>query len=282
VIGAACKGVLHHRETHQQHDENKAAAQCRLHDVVGELARHRHPGAEKPAQYQGPGGDQHHRPVIAVEAEIGDQRHPGHGGRRERDASYARRHRRIIDRHREQSAQTEDPGNRHVGQVGVPPVEVEIGEQEDHQPGGQQHFRARPPDPFIAGRHADKLGEKAEIHRNIGQHRPGKRCGCRKHRGALDHEQDGQEHRQQTCDPQHDAAVQRVGVDRVLVGFGLPQVDLRQVGGGQFRNECDDGARVEGDAKDIVLAAFHLVERETLARGDAENPRRPEVWPQKA
>ena len=106
--------------------------------------------------------------------------------------------------------------------MAVPAVEVEIGEQEHHEGRGKRHLGSRPPDLLVAGRDLDDLVEEAEIDADIGKHRPGERRGRREHRGALDHEQDGQEQRQQAGDADDDAAEQRVGIDRVLVGVRDP------------------------------------------------------------
>jgi hypothetical protein len=83
-------------------------------------------------------------------------------------------------------------------------------------------------------------------------------------------------------DAEHDAAVQRVGVDRILIGVGFPQIDLRQVGCGEFGDKGDDRAGVERDAEYVVLAALDPVEREALARRDAENALRAQIGPEQA
>ncbi len=112
----------------------------------------------------------------------------------------------------------------------VPAVEVEVGEQEDDEAGGEGDFRAGAPYSLVCRSNADQLAEKAEVDADIAKHRPGERGRCRKHRCALDHEKDRQEHRKQAGNAEHDAAVEREGVDRVLVGVGFPEIDLRQLG----------------------------------------------------
>ncbi len=62
--------------------------------------------------------------------------------------------------------------------------------------------------------------------------------------------------RQQAGDADHDALVERERVDLVLVGVGLPQIELRQLVGAQFGDEGDDGAGIERDAEDVGGGAF--------------------------
>ena len=83
-------------------------------------------------------------------------------------------------------------------------------------------------------------------------------------------------------DADDDAAEQRVGVDRILVGFRLPQIDLRQLGRRQFGDEGDHRAGVERDAEDVGVGARLPVEREALARRDGGDARRAEIGPEQA
>ena len=80
----------------------------------------------------------------------------------------------------------------------VPAVEIEIGEQENHERGGERHFGAGTPDLLIARRYLHQLVPEAEIHADIGQNGPCKRGGGREQRSSLDDEKDGQEQGQQT------------------------------------------------------------------------------------
>ncbi len=70
---AAGKGMLHHGEADEQHDENEAAAERRLDDVVVEPAGDRQPRPEQPDENERPGRNQQDGTVIAIEAEIDDQ-----------------------------------------------------------------------------------------------------------------------------------------------------------------------------------------------------------------
>ena len=58
----------------------------------------------------------------------------------------------------------------------MPAIEIEIGEEEDHQAGCEEDLRSRPPHLLVSGRDADELGQETEIDRHIGKHRPGE-CG---------------------------------------------------------------------------------------------------------
>ena len=73
VDAAARQRVLHHREADQEHDEDEAAAERRLDDVVVEQAGDGHPRPAEPDQHHQPARDQHDRPVVAAEAEEGDE-----------------------------------------------------------------------------------------------------------------------------------------------------------------------------------------------------------------
>ena len=141
----------------------------------------------------------------------------------------ARGHRRIEHGDAGDQHQPGDPDQRAVAEMAVPAVEVEVGEQEHHEGRREPDLGAGAPHLLAAGRDLDHLVEEAEVDADIGEHRPGERRRRREHRGALDHEQDRQEQRQQAGDADDDAAEQRVGVDRVLVGVGVPQIDLRQL-----------------------------------------------------
>ena len=155
--------------------------------------------------------------------------------------------RRIEHRDRDQRGERGEPGDGDVGVAHVPARQIEIGEQEDQQRRRQDRFAAGAPDALGAGRHVEHLAPEAEVDADIDQHRPAERGGGRKHHRALDHEQDGEEQRQQAGDADDDAVVEREGVDLVLVGVGLPQIDLRQLVGAQFGDEGDDGAGIERD-----------------------------------
>ena len=90
----------------------------------------------------------------------------------------------------------------------------------------------------------------------------------------------GQEHREQAGNAEHDAAIEREGVDRILVGVRFPEIDLRQFGRRQFGDEGDDRAGVERDAEDVRLVARLPVERKAFARRDRDDALRPEIRPE--
>ena len=282
LVGPAGKGVLHHGEADQKHDQHQPAAERRLDDVVVELPRHRQPATEQPDEDQCPGRDQKDGAVVAVEAEIEDQNDAGRRGQRKRQAGNAGGDRRIVDRHAEQERQAEDPGEGGVAEMHVPAIEIEIGEEEDDEARSQHHFRARPPHALVAGGDADQLFQEAEVDADIGEHRPGQRRRRRQHGCALDHEQDRQEHRQQAGNAKHDTTIEREGVHRVLVGVRLPQIDLWQAGGRKLGDEGDHGAGIEGDAEDVGIRARHAVERKAFRRRDRDDALRAEVWPEHA
>ena len=194
----------------------------------------------------------------------------------------AGRNRRIDDRDARDQHQAADPDEGAVAEMPVPSIEVEIGEQEYHEGGGQADLGSRAPYLLVAGRDFDDLVEKAEVDADIGEHRPGKRRRRRKHRCPLDHEEDGQEQRQQAGDADHDAAVERVGIHRVLVGLGIPQIDLRQVRRGELGDEGDDRAGVERHQKHVGIRACLPVERKAFAGRDRRDAARSEIGPEQA
>ena len=97
VQRAAGKGVLHDGEADQQDDQDQAAAERRLDDVVVEHAGDRHPRAGEPDQHHHPARHQHDGAVVALEAEEDDQADAddrGAGEGEPRDAGGDRRDRR--------------------------------------------------------------------------------------------------------------------------------------------------------------------------------------------
>ena len=279
---AAGEGVLHHREADQHHDQHEAAEQRRADDVVGDAARDRHAGGDHPDHQQEPGRDQQHRAVEAVGREIDDQAEAEERDQHQRHPGDARGDRGIEQRQRHQRAEEGEPAQRDVRVAHVPAAEIEIGEQEHQQRRRQDGFARRAPDALGAGGHVDHLAPEAEVDADIDQHRPGQRRGGGEHDAALDHEQDGQHQRQQAGDADHDALVQRERVDLVLVGFRLPQIELRQLVGAQFGDEGDDRAGIERDAEDVGGGAV-LALGAVAGRGrDGGDARQAEIGPQQA
>ena len=183
--------------------------------------------------------------------EIDDQREAEHGDEEQRDARDARGDLGREQGDRDQRAEEGEPADGDVGVAHVPAVEVEIGEQEHQQRRRQDRFAGRAPDALGARRHVEHLAPEAEIDADIDQHRPAERGGGREHHAALDHEQDGEEQRQQAGDADDDALIERERIDLVLVGVGLPQIELRQIGRAQFGDEGDHGAGIERDAEHV-------------------------------
>jgi hypothetical protein len=206
---AAGERVLHHREADQHHDQHQAAEQRRPDDVVGYDAGDCQVTGKHPRDQQQPGRDQQHRAIEAVRREINDEPETrgGHNGQRNtRDAGGDRR---IEHRNRGERAEKHEPERRDVRIAHVPAVEVEIGEQEHHQGGGEDRFARRAPDPFGVGRKIEHLAPESEIRPDIGEHCPAeRRCGG-KHHAALHDKQDSQEQCEQARDADDDAVVER-------------------------------------------------------------------------
>ena len=164
----------------------------------------------------------------------------------------------------------------------MPAAEIEIGEQEHQQRAGQDRLAGGAPDALGARRHVEHLAPEAEVDADVDQHRPAERGGGRKHHAALDHEQDGQEQRQQSGDADDDAVVEREAVDLVLVGVGLPQIELRQPVGAQLGDVGDHRAGIERDAVDVGGGAVLLLGPLARARRDGDDARQAEVGQEQA
>ena len=282
VRDAAGEGVLHHRKSDQHHDQHQAAEQRRADNVVGDDAGDGKAGAEGPHHQQQPGRDQQHRAVEAVGREIDHQRQPEHRDQRQRHARDAGGDGRVEHRDADQRGERDQPGDGDVGIAHVPARQVQVGEQEHQQRRRQDRLAAGAPDALGAGRHVEHLAPEAEVDADIDQHRPAERRGGREHDRAFDHEQNGEEEREQTGDADDDAVIERERVDLVLVGVRLPQIDLRQLVGAQLGDQRDDGAGIERDAENVGAGAFLPHRPVARRRRDGGDARQAEVGPEQA
>ena len=253
--GTAGEGVLHHREADQHDDEDEAARQRRLDEVVRQVARDGEPGGDDPEEQQRPGRDQHHRTVITVDGKEHDDKEADEGECRDRDARHARRRRRVNDGEADERSEGDQPGGRYVAVAHMPSVEVQIGEEEDEQCRREDRLGPGAPRPVAVGLDREDLVQEPEIDGEVGQNRPGERRRGREHRRSLDDEGDRQEQREQPRNAHDDALVKGQRVDLVLVGVGIPEIELRQLGRAQLGDEGDARARVQGDAEDVGILA---------------------------
>ena len=83
---AARKGVLHHGEADQHHDQDQAAEQRGTDDVVGDDAHDGQRRRQHPDHQQQPGRDQQHGAIEAEERQIDHEDEAQHGDGQERDA----------------------------------------------------------------------------------------------------------------------------------------------------------------------------------------------------
>ena len=197
-------------------------------------------------------------------------------------AGDARRDRRVVEREAHQRHEEREPGCADVAVADVPPVEVEISEQEHEERGGQHGLGHRAGHLVGVAADREEAVPEAEVDAHVGQHRPGQRGrGGKDHRPPHD-EDDGEKQRQEAGDADHDAPVERDAGDLVLVGVGRPQGELRQVRGAQFRHVGHGGARVERDAEDVGVGVVLRFGREALARRDGRDAARAEVGPHQA
>ena len=261
---AAGEGVLHHGEADQHHDQHQAAEQRRADNIVGDHAGDGEACRAGPHYQQEPGGDQQHRAVVAVGGQINHQREAKHRDAGERHARDAGGNGGIEHGDRNQRGERGQPGDGDVGVAHVPARQIQIGEEKHQERRRQDRLAAGAPDALGAGRHVEHLAPESEIDADINEHRPAERGGGGEHHRALDHEQNGQEQRQEAGNADDDAVIQGEGIDLVFVGVGLPQIYLRQLIGAQFGDESDDRAGVERDAKNV--GGRRLLPHRTVAR----------------
>ena len=278
----AGESELHHGEADQHDDQHQAAHEAGGGEVVGEVAERRGAGGHHPDGEQVPGRDQHHRPVRAARREAEDQQQPDARDGRDRDAGDAGRDRRVEHRERDDPRHQHEPGEREMHVAHVPAAQVEIGEQEYDQGGGDGGFDAGAPDPLRGVLEAEHLPPEAEVDADIGEHRPGERRRRRKdHRPAHD-EHDRQEQRKQARDADQYALVKREAGRLVLEGVRLPQIELRQRRRPQLGDVSDCGARIEGQPEHVRLRVVLPVRRLALARGNRGDARGSEIGPDDA
>ena len=164
----------------------------------------------------------------------------------------------------------------------MPSAEVEIGEQEHEQGGGEHGLRAGAPDPVALPFRPEDLAPEAEVDADVGEHRPCQSRRRRKDHRALDDEDDCEKQGQQAGDPDDDPLVEGEARHLVLVGFRFPEIELRQVGRAKLRDIGDRGAGIERQPEHVGIGDIVALGRETLARGDGRNPRRAEIGPDDA
>src|SRR6266852_495717 len=163
----------------------------------------------------------------------------------------------------------------------MPAVEIEIGEEEHDQRRRENRLARGAPDLLGVRREREYFAPEAEVDADVDEYRPTERGGGGEHDAALDHEQDGQEQRQQSGDPDHDAVVERDAVDLVLVGFGLPQIELVELVRAQLQHIGHDAAGIERDAEDVGGGAVLAVGTLTTG-GNAGDAGAAEIGPKDA
>ncbi len=268
---ATGKGILHDRESDQHDDEDEAADQRRRHQIVGQGAGDGERGADHPGQQQEPRRDQHHGAVVTVRREVEDQDEADAGDGGERDPGDTGGDRRVVDGEGDERDEEDQPCCGDARGADMPAAEVEIGEQKDQQSGGEHHLRTGAPDPVALPLSAEDFAPKPEVDADVRKHRPGQRRGGREDYRALDDEDDGQEQRQQAGDADDDALVECEAGDLVLVGFRLPQIELRQIGRAQLGDIGDGRAGIERQPEHVGIAAVVTLWGKALACGDRGN-----------
>ncbi len=200
----------------------------------------------------------------------------------DRNARDARGDRRVVDRQADHRRHHQQPDQADVEEAHVPAAQIEIGEQEDDQRRADRRLDAGAPDALGLVVEAEDLSPEAEVDADIGEHRPGERRGGGKDQRAAHDEDDGQEQRQQAGDADQDALVERQARALVLVGVGLPQIELRQRRRAQLGDIGDGRAGIEGDAEHVGVELVLALGRAALAGGDGGDARRAEVGPDHA
>ena len=92
----------------------------------------------------------------------------------------------------------------------------------------------------------------------------------------------GKEQRQQPGDADYDALIQSQRIDLVLVGVGLPQIELRQVRRAQLGDKGDHRAGIERDAEHVGAGIVLPLRRIARRRRDVDDARLAEIGPNQA
>ena len=207
---------------------------------------------------------------------------PTAGDGDERDTRDAGGDGRFVDREADERPEEDQRADGPPRGAHMPSAEIEIGEQEHEQRRGERRLRTGAPDAIGAVTEPEQLVPEAEVDADEGQNRPRERRRRREDDRALDHEDDGEEEREQARDADDDALVERQAGELVLVGVGLPQIDLRQVRRAQFRDIRDRRAGIERQAEHVGIGAVLALRRKALARRDGGHARRAEIGPDDA
>ena len=91
-----------------------------------------------------------------------------------------------------------------------------------------------------------------------------------------------QEHRQKARNADHDALVERAGIDGVLVAVGVPKGELAHVIAPQFGNHGHHGTGVERDAKHVGFGVGLTLQRKPFARCHQHDALAAKVGPEQA
>ena len=86
----------------------------------------------------------------------------------------------------------------------------------------------------------------------------------------------------QAGDADNDTLIEGERIELVLVGVGLPQIELRQVIGTQFGDEGDHGAGIERDAVNVGIGAVLPLWRIARRRRNVDDARLAEIRPNQA
>ena len=276
------EGVLHDGEADQHDYQHEAADQRRADDIVRQRAGDREARGADPGEQQEPCRDEHDRALVAMRREIDDQQEARARDGRERNMRDAGGDRGVVPGEPQQREQEDHPERHDMRGAHVPTVEIEVGEQKHHERGGQDRLGRGAPEPVGFHADAERAREKAEVDADIGEDRPGERGGGGEDDRALDYDDDGEKQRQQAGNADDDALVERETCRAILVGVGVPEIELRQVGRAQFRDIGDGRAGIERDAEDVGVRIVVGLRREALARGNRVDAHAAEIGPDDA
>ena len=269
--------MLHDGKADQQHEQHQTAIERRRREIVADVPGHHEEAAPYPAQQQGPGRHHEDGPVEPLHRIQRDQAQPDDADQGEAESCDAGRKCGIDQCHGDSACDHGKQAGNDDRHPQAPAIEEQIDGQEQRQRPGDHHLGGGANHAIVRILDTEHLLPEAEIDAEIGQHRPAHGGGNGEHQRAADDEENGQKQCQQAGHAEHHAVIQRQTVGGVLIGFVLPQAQLRQGRPGQFDDIGDHGARIERETEQVGGRRRFTLGAEALARGDVDDTGLPEI-----
>ena len=194
------EGELGDGKAEQHEDEDKAGRKAGYHDVARQLAEYDHCRPEQPDEQQHPTWDEQQRAILAAQREIGDEASADGGDADERPAGKSGGHPRIDKSQHHEGELGSDPAPEQGLDPAVPESDAKEGIEKEHKARSYRCLRRRAIDRDILRADREQLAPIAEVHAEIGKHRPGDERGCRKDGAVVGGEDRGEKDREQAGD----------------------------------------------------------------------------------